>query len=71
MPSKKRAMTIKKTQSQKMAPTQTQTLSKHEEEEGAQSKYPELLRGFRDILPEEQGKWNLVRDTVRKFAEAY
>ncbi len=32
---------------------------------------PELLRGFRDILPEEQGKWNFVRDTVRNLAEAY
>ncbi|MBM5789889.1 histidine--tRNA ligase [Candidatus Parcubacteria bacterium] len=32
---------------------------------------PELLRGFRDILPEEQGRWNLIRDTVRALAEAY
>lgn len=32
---------------------------------------PELLRGFRDILPEEQGRWNLIRDTVRGLAEAY
>lgn len=32
---------------------------------------PELLRGFRDILPEEQGKWNLVRDSVRHIADAY
>lgn len=32
---------------------------------------PELLRGFRDILPEEQGRWNLIRDTVRELAEAY
>lgn len=32
---------------------------------------PELLRGFRDILPEEQGKWNLVRDRIRAIAEAY
>ncbi|MBI4437932.1 histidine--tRNA ligase [Candidatus Uhrbacteria bacterium] len=41
------------------------------EEEGGNSKNPELLRGFRDIMPEEQGRWNLVRDTVRKLAEAY
>jgi histidyl-tRNA synthetase len=32
---------------------------------------PELLRGFRDILPEEQGRWALVRDAVRRLAEAY
>ncbi len=32
---------------------------------------PALLRGFRDILPEEQGRWNFVRDTVRSIAEAY
>ncbi|MBI4713891.1 histidine--tRNA ligase [Candidatus Uhrbacteria bacterium] len=32
---------------------------------------PELLRGFRDILPEEQGRWNLIRDTSRALAEAY
>ena len=32
---------------------------------------PNLLRGFRDILPEEQGRWNLLRDTIRNFAEAY
>ncbi len=32
---------------------------------------PELLRGFRDILAEDQGRWALVRDTVRAMAEAY
>ncbi len=32
---------------------------------------PELLRGFRDILAEEQPRWQLVRDTVRTMAEAY
>ncbi len=32
---------------------------------------PELLRGFRDILPEEQPRWQLVRDTARAFASAY
>ena len=32
---------------------------------------PELLRGFRDILPEEQPRWQLLRDTVRGFATAY
>jgi histidyl-tRNA synthetase len=32
---------------------------------------PELLRGFRDILPEEQPRWDAVRDTCRRVAEAY
>jgi histidyl-tRNA synthetase len=32
---------------------------------------PTLLRGFRDILPEEQGRWNMIRDVVREIAEAY
>lgn len=32
---------------------------------------PELLRGFRDILPEEQPRWQKVRDVVRTIAEAY
>ena len=32
---------------------------------------PELLRGFRDVFGEEQGRWNMVRDTVRNIAESY
>ena len=32
---------------------------------------PTLLRGFRDILPEEQGRWNMIRDAIRDIAEAY
>lgn len=32
---------------------------------------PELLRGFRDVLPEEQGRWAMIRDTVRSLADAY
>ncbi len=32
---------------------------------------PELLRGFRDILSDEQARWTLVRDRVRALAEAY
>jgi histidyl-tRNA synthetase len=32
---------------------------------------PELLRGFRDVLPEEQARWRQVRDTVRAMADAY
>jgi len=41
------------------------------EKKGSAKAPPELLRGFRDILPDEQGKWNFVRDTVRNIAEAY
>lgn len=32
---------------------------------------PELLRGFRDVLPEEQGRWTMARDRVRMLADAY
>lgn len=32
---------------------------------------PELLRGFRDILPEEQARWSLIRAKVREMADAY
>ncbi|HLD18106.1 MAG TPA: histidine--tRNA ligase [Patescibacteria group bacterium] len=32
---------------------------------------PELLRGFRDILPEEQPSWQVLRNAVREMAEAY
>ena len=42
-----------------------------EEGEGKSGKTFELLRGFRDILPEDQGRWNLVRDTIRSIAESY
>jgi len=42
------------------------------EEEGRRRRaLPTLLRGFRDILPDEQGKWNLLRDTIRQVADAY
>ncbi len=74
MPPKKKFTTPKKDVVPKPAPVTVPVIAqvKQEgEEEGAASKYPELLRGFRDILPDEQGRWNLVRDTVRRFAEAY
>src|SRR3989338_6739911 len=32
---------------------------------------PELLRGFRDILPDEQPRWDALRDAVRAMADAY
>ncbi len=42
-----------------------------EEEVKKKVKTPDLLRGFRDIMPEEQGRWNMVRDAIRNIAEAY
>jgi histidyl-tRNA synthetase len=32
---------------------------------------PELLRGFRDVLPDEQPLWEMLRDASRSFATAY
>lgn len=32
---------------------------------------PQLLRGFRDTLPEEQKYWDFIRDTARSLADAY
>jgi histidyl-tRNA synthetase len=66
---KKKFVAAKKVTAPTLAPTATK--QEEGEGEGSPSKYPELLRGFRDILSDEQGRWNLVRDTVRKFAEAY
>jgi len=34
-------------------------------------KVPELLRGFRDILPDEQPYWDVLRSAVKNFADAY
>lgn len=34
-------------------------------------KTPELLRGFRDILPDEQSYWDWLRRTTEDLAEAY
>lgn len=35
------------------------------------SKIPQLLRGFRDIMPADQRYWRLVRDTAQRFADGY
>ncbi|MBU0613893.1 histidine--tRNA ligase [Patescibacteria group bacterium] len=42
-------------------------------DEGSQKKLktPELLRGFRDILPEQQVYWDLVLDIARKISTDY
>jgi histidyl-tRNA synthetase len=49
----------------------TETEEGDEDESKKSSKGPELLRGFRDIMPEEQGRWNFVRDAMRSLAESY
>jgi histidyl-tRNA synthetase len=51
--------------------TKKAVVKKPAEKKKRKRKPPELLRGFRDIMAEEQGRWNLVRDTVRGIAEAY
>lgn len=52
----------------------TKAVSK-EKKESAKDKVvkpcPELLRGFRDILSDEQSRWNVIRDTARNLADAY
>ncbi len=35
------------------------------------SKLPQLLRGFRDILPAEQDYWHFIRQTAENFAKGY
>ncbi|MDP2631884.1 MAG: histidine--tRNA ligase [Candidatus Uhrbacteria bacterium] len=46
-------------------------LEKVDDSSKKKSKTPEHLRGFRDILPEEQAYWNLVEDTARKISTDY
>jgi histidyl-tRNA synthetase len=45
---------------------------KSAEEDGKRKRsLPTLLRGFRDILPDEQGKWFFLTDAIRRMADAY
>lgn len=44
---------------------------KDEEKPKRRVKTQELLRGFRDILPEEQPYWEMIREKVRHFAQVY
>ncbi len=73
MPAKKKPAKAKKSKKTKVTKEKKATKKeKKEEETGKKIKSaPELLRGFRDILPEEQPAWDLVRDTARSFAESY
>ena len=67
-------MTAKKTTKTTKEKTTKTTKKKKEEEvvvKKRSPKDPELLRGFRDILPEEQPYWDRVRDNARQLAEYY
>lgn len=64
-------MKPKKEEVQKPSQVADKTETEDKEKKSGVKAPPELLRGFRDILPEEQGKWNLVRDRIRAIAEAY
>jgi histidyl-tRNA synthetase len=44
---------------------------KEEEKPKRKVRTPELLRGFRDILPDEQPYWEMLRNKVRHFAQVY
>lgn len=63
-----------------MRKAETKKASKEKETEAEKSaetyskpgvRTPELLRGMRDILPQEQGYWRLVFDKVRALAATY
>ncbi len=41
------------------------------EKSSKKSKVPETLRGFRDILPDEQAAWEKIEDTARSLTRAY
>lgn len=68
MPGKKKVTT--KAAAPKAAP-KAAAAKKEEPTEPKLPKSLDLLRGFRDILPEDQGRWNLIRDTIRSIADAY
>jgi len=72
--------TKQKKLSKKAAPKPVKKLSKPasleekksiETDSGKKKVSPELLRGFRDILPDEQPYWDFVRDRIRSIAEVY
>ncbi len=74
MTAKKPAAPKKKTEEPKAKPAAPATPAAGGKEAAPAKKTkpaPELLRGFRDILPEEQPRWQKLRDTVRALAEAY
>lgn len=44
---------------------------KEEEEPKRKARTPKLLRGFKDVLPEDQAYWDKVSDTARAISNAY
>lgn len=52
-------------------PKKTTKAEKEEKEPKKKTKTPELLRGFRDILPEEQPYWDRVEEACRTIATDY
>ncbi len=66
MPAKKKA-----TEKKEVVKKAAKSTAKEPAEEKKAKPAPQLLRGFRDILPEEQGRWNFVRDTVRSIGESF
>jgi histidyl-tRNA synthetase len=74
MPAKKKKEEPKKKPVQKKTATKAQkplTEKQLAEEAKQKKKRHDLLRGFRDILPEEQGRWNFIRQTIKSLADAY
>jgi histidyl-tRNA synthetase len=51
----------------------TQKAKKADPKDEVKKKKPvsQLLRGFKDILPEDEAYWNYVCDSARRFSEAY
>lgn len=61
----------KKKSKKKKKKSKKKKKKKEEEEEDNSMDTPQLLRGFRDTLPEEQKYWDFIRDTARSLADAY
>lgn len=66
----KKAEAEKKTDT-KAKKTKGEKEGTEEEKPKRKIRTPELLRGFRDLLPEEQPYWDFIRDTVRGVADSY
>jgi len=73
MPVKKKIPFVKKLVSVKKPKPKTETVSNKKDVSVARrsKRTPELLRGFRDLLPEEQKYWEKIRDLASRFAESY
>ena len=68
---KKKKKKKKKKSKKKKKKSKKKKKKKEEEEEDNSMDTPQLLRGFRDTLPEEQKYWDFIRDTARSLADAY